>query len=124
MSVIRWILGKLILIWNRLTWPQATQRSPEAQAAVDKALGNYELFELTACPFCVKVRRETRRLGIEQIPRRNVREEPAAKEALLAGGGKYQVPCLRVQAADGASEWLYESDDIIARLQADFPAAG
>lgn len=123
MTVIRWVLGKLILIWNRLTWPDAMEREPARQAEVDASLSAYQLYELAACPFCVKVRRETRRLSIEQIRRRNVREEPAAMEELTSAGGKYQVPCLRVASADGKDEWIYESDDIIARLRADFAQA-
>ena len=120
MAAVRWVLGKLILIWNRLTWPEALKREPAKQAQVDEALTDYQLYELAACPFCVKVRRETRRLAVESIPRRNVREEQAAMDELTNGGGKFQVPCLRVAVGDGREEWIYESDDIIARLRADF----
>lgn len=37
-------------------------------------------------------------------------------QALLHGGGKTQVPCLRIEQADGSVEWMYESDDIIGYL--------
>lgn len=36
--------------------------------------------------------------------------------ALMAGGGKTQVPCLRVETEDGQVQWMYESDDIIQYL--------
>ena len=38
-------------------------------------------------------------------------------QALLAGGGKGQVPCLRVQSVDAEDRWMYESDDIISYIQ-------
>lgn len=37
-------------------------------------------------------------------------------QALMQGGGKTQVPCLRIEQADGSVEWMYESDDIIRYL--------
>lgn len=43
------------------------------------------------------------------------------KQALVAGGGKGQVPCLLVNE-DGNDTWLYESSDIIDYLKAqNFP---
>ena len=38
--------------------------------------------------------------------------------ALMQGGGKTQVPCLRIEQANGEVQWMYESDDIIAYLRA------
>ncbi len=37
-------------------------------------------------------------------------------QALMQGGGKTQVPCLRIEQADGSVEWMYESNDIIRYL--------
>jgi hypothetical protein len=37
---------------------------------------------------------------------------------LTNGGGKKQVPCLRIDEADGTSNWLYEAQDIINYLKA------
>jgi glutathione S-transferase len=36
------------------------------------------------------------------------------------GGGKRQVPCLRIDGDDGQSHWLYESMDIMAYLKQQF----
>lgn len=41
-------------------------------------------------------------------------------KALMQGGGKTQVPCLRIEQADGKVEWMYESDDIIRYLRAEY----
>ena len=35
---------------------------------------------------------------------------------LMNGGGKTQVPCLRIESPEGDVQWMYESDDIIAYL--------
>jgi len=39
------------------------------------------------------------------------------QNALIQGGGKPQVPCLRIENEDGSIEWMYESDDIIRYLK-------
>jgi len=38
-------------------------------------------------------------------------------QALIQGGGKTQVPCLRIEQSDGSVEWMYESNDIIRYLR-------
>ena len=35
---------------------------------------------------------------------------------LIKGGGKTQVPCLRIDDGIGNVQWMYESDDIIQYL--------
>ena len=37
--------------------------------------------------------------------------------ALKQGGGKTQVPCLRIEDSAGNVQWMYESDDIIQYLK-------
>ena len=37
---------------------------------------------------------------------------------LMQGGGKTQVPCLRIESDEGAVQWMYESDDIVNYLSA------
>lgn len=39
------------------------------------------------------------------------------KNELLVGGGKTQVPCLRIEHEEGDVQWLYESEDIIRYLK-------
>lgn len=46
---------------------------------------------------------------------RNTSERDNA-QTLMQGGGKTQVPCLRVEQVDGRVEWMYESNDIIQYL--------
>ena len=35
------------------------------------------------------------------------------RSELISGGGKGQVPCLRIDDGSGNVQWMYESDDII-----------
>jgi glutathione S-transferase len=51
-------------------------------------------------------------LGVEL---RNTSDRQFAGE-LMQGGGKTQVPCLRVKDQQGNSQWMYESDDIVRYL--------
>lgn len=42
---------------------------------------------------------------------------PEHNAELIAGGGKSQVPCLRIENQAGEASWLYESIDIIRYLR-------
>jgi glutaredoxin len=115
-ELIRWPLGQLILLIDWLTAPRPPQRDPRQQAIVDRATDGLALYQFKACPYCVKTRRAMRRLGVT-IETREARREPRWREELLRGGGRVQVPCLRIPDTTGAARWLYESDDIIAFLE-------
>ncbi|MBW3140435.1 glutaredoxin family protein [Ferrimonas balearica] len=114
MFVIRWILGRIVLLVNALTAPKPAQRPAEQQAKLDQAMARYSLYQYDACPFCVKVRRALRRNNFN-IELRDAKQEPHRSE-LEAGGGRLMVPCLRIEEA-GEVRWMYESSDIIAYLE-------
>ncbi len=80
------------------------------------------LYHFPYCPFCVMVDRAIRRLGLD-IERRDIRRERRHADALIEGGGRRTVPCLRIEGAGGAVHWLYESRDIIAWLEGYAPVA-
>lgn len=115
LKLVRWPLGQLILLVDFLTRPRPPARNAQQQAAVDRAVQGYAVYQFKTCPFCVKTRRAMRRLGLD-IELRDAQHDPQARAELLQMGGKVQVPCLRIPGADGDT-WLYESDDIIAHLQ-------
>ena len=71
-----------------------------------------ELYIMPGCPFCRKVLSYMERRGID-IPLRDITANPNDRSTLQNVGGKVQVPCLFI---DGKP--LYESDDIIAYLEA------
>ena len=116
MQIIRWPIGQLILLVDRLTAPPRPSRPAELQARIDAATRGLALYQYVACPFCVKTRRAMRRLGVD-IELRDAKNDERWRNELLQQGGKQQVPCLRIPTADGKARWLYESDDIIAHLE-------
>ncbi len=108
-------IGTIILGINKLTSPSAPVRTPEQQTAIDQKTNGLIIYEMLACPFCVKVRREIKRLGFN-IPRVDVKRNAEAMTELVNLGGKFQVPCLRIETK-GTATWLYESDEIINYLR-------
>lgn len=73
------------------------------------------LYQLPSCLFCWRVRFAAWRLGVA-LPMRNLMLNPSAHSELVEGGGRMQVPCLRIEEQGGV-RWLYESADIIAYLK-------
>jgi len=121
MAKIRWLLGRLILTIDTLTAPRGMNRSAEAQSRVDRETARFALYQFRACPFCVKTRRTIRRLALD-IELRDAQHDAGHSAELVALGGKRQVPCLRIEHED-RTEWLYESSDINAYLDARFDKA-
>lgn len=115
MRLIRYLLGKIIL-WNeKRTAPTPLNRAKEAQEALDHVTSEWLLYEFNACPYCVRVRQEIRRLNLT-IRRVDAKRDAEQKKNLIAAGGRYQVPCLSYPTPNGMV-WLYESDAIIAFLK-------
>lgn len=121
MRLIRTILSFLILTWDRLFVPKGPNRASDAQRAIDVQTAKLKLYQFEGCPFCVKVRRQIKRLGLN-IEYRDVLKNPAWEQEMLQGGGQRQVPCLRVEKDDGSVQWLYESAEINGYLIERFPA--
>ncbi|MEE1672520.1 glutaredoxin [Agarivorans aestuarii] len=116
MKLVRWILGRIILLLNAVFSPKSVKRSAEEQAKVDQKTQGLHLYQLPACPFCVKVRRSMKRNSLS-IGLRDIKAQPKYLEELVAQGGSRKVPCLRIESGDEV-EWLYESNDIINYLEA------
>lgn len=122
MQLIRAILRVVILFLDRLTTPTPIARLPEDQKKIDAETAALALYHFEACPFCVKVRRHMKRRALN-IELRDVKRNRTYDKELVAEGGKFQVPCLRIiDQATGSTQWLYESDDIIRYLDQRFPA--
>ncbi|ABM05311.1 glutaredoxin [Psychromonas ingrahamii 37] len=117
MFIIRWILGRIILLLNFIFTPKKLKRETQEQVKVDAQTQNMQLYQYQACPFCVKVRREIRRQGL------NINTVDAKqaehKEVLENQGGKIKVPCLRIEE-NNKVVWLYESSAIIEHLNTRF----
>ena len=83
-----------------------------------KPVAGHQLYYFGSCPYCIVVRLALWWFKLK-IPLKDVLFEAGASEELIAGGGKYQVPCLRIENADGDVTWMYESADIIRYLKTD-----
>ncbi len=116
MSLIRWPIGRLILLINFIFSPKSPKRIVEEQQKIDAKTQSLSLYQLPSCPFCVKVRRTMKREGLN-IELRNINQKNDYREELIREGGKRTVPCLRIEKADGQVKWLYESSDVVAHLQ-------
>ncbi len=116
MTLIRWPIGRLILLINFIFSPKSPKRTVEQQQKVDEKTKNLSLYQLPSCPFCVKVRRTMKREGLN-IELRNINKKNDYREELIREGGKRTVPCLRIEKSDGQVQWLYESSDVVAHLQ-------
>ena len=116
---LRVILTPFLLLGDKLTKPKSMERDPAEQAQVDAETSELALYQFNACPYCVKVRRAMHRLALN-IELRDAQSDRENRDELIAGGGRPQVPCLRIPHADGSVEWMYESGDIIRYLEERF----
>tara|TARA_B100001059_G_scaffold235846_1_gene283262 strand:- start:43489 stop:43839 length:351 start_codon:yes stop_codon:yes gene_type:complete len=108
-----------MLLSEWLTRPKAIARDAAQQLSVDENCQNLALYQFSACPFCIKVRKEIARLGLN-IEKRNAQHNQQYRNELAEAGGKVKVPCLRVSQPGQPVTWLYESADIISYLQRHF----
>jgi glutaredoxin len=115
MKAVRWFIGRIILFLDAVFSPKAMERPEAEQQKINAALRKLSIYQYEACPFCVKVRRFMKAQSID-LPLKDAMKEPARSE-LLKGGGKAQVPCLKIENDDGSVKWLYESSDILHYLQ-------
>lgn len=119
---LRIALIPFMLLWERLTTPKGIVRPPQEQQRVDAETRQMVLYQFKTCPFCIKVRREIRRLSLH-IELRDAQHDEQNRAALLQGGGKLQVPCLKITDAQGNNQWMYESAAINAYLNQRFAPA-
>jgi glutaredoxin len=120
MRTVRAILGPIILLWDKIFQPAVIQREANVQQTVATEAESLKLYQFLACPFCVKVRRQMKRLDLP-IEQRDTRRNEAWREELLQDGGSPRVPCLRIEENEGV-RWLYESKAINEYLETRFAA--
>ena len=121
-KTLRMLLTPFVLAWYGLTRPKGIVRPDVEQQAIDARTQNLALYHYPTCPFCLKTRREIRRLSLK-IELRDAQNDQTHRAALIAGGGKPQVPCLLITDAQGQQTWLYESDVINAYFNHEFGGA-
>ena len=116
MKIIRWILGRIILLVELLTTPKGVVRDEVLQNKVDEITEKYSLYQFKACPFCVKVRRTINKNSLT-IEYRDAKNDHNHRNDLEVQGGKVKVPCLRIFDDNGNDQWIYESNAIIEHLE-------
>ena len=121
-KTLRTVLGPVMLIKENLTRPKGVFRVQAVQDAVNQQCKSLALYQFKTCPFCIKVRQEMSRLSLD-IERINAQHEGVGRQALLKGGGQAKVPCLTITDKAGKTEWLYDSEKIIAYLRGRFAEA-
>ena len=77
---------------------------------------NLSLYHYQSCPYCAVTRKALGQLDIDVV-QKDVIQQPKYRSELMAGGGKAQVPCLRIEGENGKVAWMYESADIIKYLR-------
>jgi glutaredoxin len=120
-KTVRLVVGPILLFADWVTTPKAVVREAAAQQVVDDDTRRLTLYQFKTCPFCMKVRRASKRLSL-RIATRDAQYDADARQELLQATGKVQVPALRIVAADGGITWLRESDSIVQFLQERFSA--
>jgi glutathione S-transferase len=98
-------------LFEFVTTPKGLLRTELAQQEVDRQSRNLVLYQFRTCPFCIKVRREIKRLSLP-IELRDAQKNQQNRAALLQGGGFVKVPCLKITDENGNVQWLYESTAI------------
>ena len=111
LKLVRKSLGLALVGFDLLTRPKPQVRSAEEQSRLQDGLSGHSLYQLNACPFCIKTRRALHKLNLD-IAFRDVGRDPHYRQELVSGGGKMKVPCLRIEQ-QGETRWMYESNDII-----------
>lgn len=108
---LRILLIPFMLLWELLTTPRGMVRAAAAQQKVDQECRDLVLYQFKTCPFCIKVRREIKRLSLP-IGLRDAQKNPQHRAELLQGGGAIKVPCLQISDEQGNVQWMYESSVI------------
>jgi glutaredoxin len=118
-KTIHSIVAPIMLFGDWLTTPKGMLRGAAEQQAVNAATRQLTLYQFKTCPFCMKVRRASKRLSLN-IEKRDAQHNAAARQELLQATGKTQVPCLKIVGADGSVRWMQDSGAIIQYLQERF----
>jgi glutaredoxin len=99
--------------WTRFYADEMVQcYAPSDNPAEDRLA----LYYYDGCAFCALVRSEIQDLGLD-VELRNIFDDAAYRDELVAARGRTTVPVLRITSADGEERWMPESRDIVAYLQ-------
>lgn len=81
----------------------------------EAASPHLSLYYYDTCPFCVRVLRSAKHLGVE-LELRNIIDDRKHRDDLVKARGRGTVPVLRIEDGE-RDEWMPESRDIIRYLE-------
>lgn len=87
----------------------------DTAVSVTPELEGLVLYHFDSCPFCRRVRAVLQQQGWI-MEERDILQNGTWRDELLQGGGKTQVPCLRIEQGDDV-HWMYESADIVRFIE-------
>ncbi len=94
------------------------ERTAQEQKKADRLAGSISLYDLDFSSRSVKIRRHLKYLNIP-VTIKSLNRCNAYQKELLNGGGRAQVPCLRIESKDG-TRWIYDRVEIMAYLNRKF----
>lgn len=115
-SIVRGVFAPIVLRVEKLTTSKSVKRSVDQQRKIDASTQHLALYQFKFCLYCVRVRREIKRLSLN-IELRDALHNENYRKQLLEGGGQVRVPCLQIRDKNGHINWLYESNDVINYLR-------
>ena len=110
-------IGHIGMFCRVQIWIMTSYNNPEdVDMTMPTNVNNLSLYHYQGCPYCVVTRKALGQLDID-VAQRDIIQQPKYRSELMIGGGKTQVPCLRIEGENGKVSWMYESADIIKYLR-------
>ena len=82
---------------------------------------NLALYKYDSCGYCARVIRTIEALDMEdEVEMRDVLMDPDNRQDLFDARGRGTVPVLRIEDEEGNVQWMGESREIVAWLEARF----
>lgn len=94
------------------------ERSSVEQQRVDRLANSLTLYVVHNCSQCRKLSKHLQVLNVS-VTVKDLKRCHIYEKELFAGGGKAQVPCLRVEKGS-QRQWIYEFDEIVRYLDRKF----
>lgn len=119
-TTIRFVCACMTVGWAWLATPAMAIPTAIHHNAVQTAPVTKDaplvLYYRNDCPYCKKVLAYLNDHQRE-LPMKEINASETASDELVTGGGKRQVPCLRIRENNGDKvTWLYQSAEIISYL--------
>ncbi|GAB4202366.1 MAG: hypothetical protein OHK0013_15550 [Sandaracinaceae bacterium] len=93
-----------------------TPRDDTAPADLPPRVVSLAVYYFDGCPYCERVRRSAKALGLE-LAWRDIDRDRSHRRDLLAARGRGTVPVLRIHRERGRDIWMPESADIVSFLE-------